>query len=193
MSTDSNSNNIFGWKNAFRYYSSDLLKSAVLLPLLFALISYPLCFFSNSSIYQIIRSLTDVALNFIPGLIGFLLSGYAIIIGFSSNEVVSLMSKKTPEKKVSLYEIQNAVFAISLLSLLIALILLIFIKIIATFKLNLIENVIIIDTINYFVLFVVIFLLYFTIFAVKDMIINVFNFGQTITYIVKKNKENEIK
>lgn len=176
----------FGWKKAFSLYSWKYFVKASILPIVFTLVSLIVSLFSSNEAIYYIALLTDIVLNISPGVIGFLLSGYAIIIGFSSNEVVRFMSNKSQKTDRTLYQKQNAVFAVSIFSLLIGLIFAIFTNFILKTEVNFFSFDVATKIFNSVVLFLLLFIVYFSVFSIKDLIINVFNFGQMIHYLMQK-------
>ncbi|MEL3904420.1 MAG: hypothetical protein P1P63_04845 [Treponemataceae bacterium] len=186
--------NNFGWKKAFSLYSKKYFWKASILPLILTSASFLVSVQSSKSPIFYIRLLSETILDISPGVIGFLLSGYAIIIGFSSNEVVRFMSKKSDTSDKTLYQRQNAVFAVSIFSLLVGLVIAIFVNFILKAEINYFHNDIAANIFNNCILLLLLYVIYFSVFSIKDMIINVFNFGQMIHYLMQKqinNKNNE--
>lgn len=184
----------FGWRKAFSLYSWEYFKKGAIYPLVITLISIGVSLLSPKNPIFFIDIISGIILNISPGVIGFLLSGYAIIIGFSSNEVVKFMSKKSKESDGTLYQQQNAVFAVSIFSILIGLVSALFIRFIFESGVNFFPNDLYTDVFNYIVLSLILFIAYYSIFTIKDMIINVFNFGQLIHYLIQKeiSKKNNL-
>lgn len=50
-----------------------------------------------------------------PSIVGFVLSGYALLIGFSNSELIQKLSKRKNENKPALFQKINATFAMMLL------------------------------------------------------------------------------
>lgn len=67
----------------------------------------------------IVKDLIEVLLSVIPNLLGFLLGGYAALIGFSNTDFVKMTMRANPESKhgVSYYQSLNSTFAGSILTL----------------------------------------------------------------------------
>ena len=181
----------FGWPKAFSLYSFKYFGIASIFPLCLTVASFVASLLSDNEPIFFIELLSSIILNISPVIIGFLLSGYAIIIGFSSNEVVRFMSKRSDNTDKTLYQRQNAVFAVSILSLLIGLILGVFSHFVAKSGINFFPSDIATNVLNYITLFVLLFVVYFSIISVKDMVVNVFNFGQMIHYLTQKGQSKQ--
>lgn len=182
----------FGWKKAFSLYSWDNFIKASKYPALLSVVSFAICVLSKNTPVSFISLIADLILNISPVVIGFLLSGYALIIGFSSNEVMKFMSNKPNAKdednnsNATLYQKQNVVFAIAIICILFGLLFAVITSIVLKSEVNFLPNNLSTTLFNNIIVLILLFIVYFSIFAIKDMVINVFNFGQLIHYLIQK-------
>jgi len=134
--------------------------------------------------YKLIVFISETITSVIPNVLGFILTGYAVIISVTESKYLKIMVKTLPNKNITLYQTVNSTFAFVLMVLC------------ATFIFGFLSNFIlkanleIVDClsnclykINLSILFLLIFLFLYSIFAIKDVVFNIFNFGQFINKI----------
>jgi len=63
-------------------------------------------------LYSFLKSTSEILVAFFPSLLGFSLGGYALVVGFSN---MDLIKKASSTEKHSLYQILNAIFALSII------------------------------------------------------------------------------
>ena len=101
-----------GWKIVWEIYPfCNLCKGCIKPIILTALTLIPLLF-SKKIPFEHIEIVSTLITSAFPSIIGFVLTGYALIIGFSSSEIISYLAKDRNEKKYSLFQIVNSTFAI---------------------------------------------------------------------------------
>lgn len=173
-----------GFKGLFSIYPKmNLLKSATI-PFFIDIVLIITIIKFKTDIYNLIVFIAGIITSVIPNVLGFILTGYAVIISVTETKYLKIMVKRTQGEKISLYQIVNSTFAFVLLSLSVTLIVGIIINIIVNAKLvaiDLFANCL--CRINILCLFVLIFLLLYSLFAILDVIINIFDFGQFINRI----------
>ncbi|MES2479949.1 MAG: hypothetical protein V4561_12745 [Bacteroidota bacterium] len=85
--------------------------------------------FKSEQSYDLLKEITEMVVSIFPNLLGFSLGGYAIVVGFSNNE---LIKKATKIRKYSVFQQLSAIFAMTVLfqviTVFIALIITCFIK-----------------------------------------------------------------
>ena len=127
-------------------------------------------------------------------MLGFTLSGYALMMGLSNSEFIQgLINFKEEGKEYSLFQSLNTVFAVVLGMMFLTTLVGAFACVIVKAEISLPERwVDFTNAYNWFSLFVLIFLMYYTINAIKDIVINIFNFGQYVqVYAENPEEENE--
>ncbi|MEI8086366.1 MAG: hypothetical protein WCG93_09140 [Paludibacter sp.] len=150
-------------------------------PLLIDLVIWALILKFEGDIYAQIQFLSETILAVVPNILGFILTGYTVVVSVTESRYLKAMVKPNPDKNVSLYQIVNSTFAAVLLALCTTLL----VGFLSNYMLK--ANLCTVaflsgytHTLNALTLFVLIFLFLYSIFAIKDVVINVFNFGQFI-------------
>lgn len=183
----------FGWNKVFQLYTFDKWRKASVFPLFISIVL--MVVFTQSQIETIIylKEISALIISISPNILGFLLGGYALLMGFSGNSIVEYMSKG---EDTTLYQKQNTVFAMALFSIFIGLVFAICVLFIVNANIPLyngVEAIISYKNFNRLILFVLLYTLFYSLFAIKDMVINVFNFGQLIHFMVKKELDKKNK
>ena len=92
-----------GWKIVWEIYPfCNLCKGCIKPIILTALTLIPLLF-SKKTPFEHIEIVSTLITSAFPSIIGFVLTGYALIIGFSSSEIISYLAKDRNEKKFALF------------------------------------------------------------------------------------------
>lgn len=183
-----------GWKVVWRIYSKENLKKSVCLPLILTVVTFVVCFISEKSPLYFIEYVASTILSVGPNMLGFTLSGYALMMGLSNSEFIQgLINFKEKGKEYSLFQSLNAVFAVVLGMMFLTTIVGAFVSVILKAKISLpYELNDFTDIYNWFSLFLLMFLMFYTINAIKDIVINIFNFGQYVQlYAESSNEEDE--
>lgn len=165
-----------GWGAVFKCYTIQNLRRSVAWPLIVALIVVVCSMSSTVSPTVLIDTVTTISLSIAPTVLGFTLAGYALMMGMSGSKV---MQPIMDGEKPSLFQKLNSTFAIVLGASFITTLFCVFVQV----GMNFVSHL---STLNYnlkicikaFTLFWLVFLLIYTIFSIKDITINIFNFGQ---------------
>ncbi len=131
---------------------------------------------SSISPTVLINAVTTISLTIAPTVLGFTLAGYALMMGMSGSKV---MQPIMDGEKPTLFQKLNSTFAIVLGASFITTLCGVFVKIGMSFISYLSafnDNLKI--CIKAFTLFMLVFLLIYTILSIKHITINIFNFGQ---------------
>lgn len=181
-----------GWDIVWRIYSKENLAKSLVIPLLLSLIVFfIICCYSEKATILLLRSICDIILIVGPCVLGFTLSGYALMMGLSNSEFIQgMILFKEENKEHSLFQSLNATFSVVLgimfLTTLAGSLGKILIEAEITALPLLTEFT---DWINSFFLFVLIFLLFYMINSIKDIVSNIFSFGQYVQVYVSKKKK----
>lgn len=173
--------------------------------ILFALFFFSLIIlFKQNPIYYIIEIKTQ-CISFIPGILGFTLSAYALLVGFSQTEMLLKItepleeenknSKVAKKEHYSLYQIMSSTFAINVIvqALALALAYIVHFVSILCIRTNItsfFQNGVI-DVTNYLTLFLMLYAIWISIFLVVQSVVNIFNFSQLHQFYVNKEKLNK--
>lgn len=186
----------YTWSKILKSTGTAICASAVLFFLLFVICSYR----TNEYYYNLLNEITNLLLSLLPNLLGFCIGGYALIIGACNLDIIKKMSMPYSKKhEYSFFQMVSAVFASTLVCQCITLIIVYLVHIIIkmdippfSYLIGKITNISVISLIL-FLSGISLSLLYYT-------IVNIFSFGQTVHFCVKKenvdnstNKEEENK
>lgn len=176
-----------GWEKVWEIYPlMNLWKGAKKPLLLFAATIVVYLFKGDICEMNLIKVVSGIVTSGFPSIIGFILTGYALIIGFSGSDFLLKMAKSKADDKHSLFERVNSTFAFVIGAL------------IVTYMFAACASFVIglevewpfakgVGVYNSVVLFVLLFLFYFSVCALLDIVLNVFNLGQ-LAHAVAKNK-----
>ena len=177
----------FGWETVFKLYTRKKFWEPSKRPLTCTLVVLPVFIFSTQTSLFFISEITNLIITIIPNVLGFLLGGYALLMGFSGSNIVETMSK-SKDNKPTLYQKQNTVFAVALFALFIGLVAGLIVELILKAQIIVplpYADYLPIEQFNYGILSLLCYILFYAVFAIKDMVINVFNFGQLIHLKIK--------
>lgn len=94
-----------GWGVVWKIYSRENLKKSIWLPLVLTVVSFAICFFSGKASLDLIEYVASTILSVGPNMLGFTLSGYALMMGLSNSEFVrGLINFKEEGKDYSLFQ-----------------------------------------------------------------------------------------
>ena len=176
-----------GWEKVWDIYPITNFLKSVKIPSFLALSSTVGClFFSSTHELELMKLMADVVTTGFPSILGFVLTGYALIIGFSGSEFLLRMAKSRADEEHTLFERVNATFAIVIGILVVTYIF----SVSITYFLKLqiawpFANGI--HVFNRCILFLLLFFLYYSICALLDIVINIFNLGQ-LANVIASNK-----
>ena len=145
--------------------------------------------------YGILIKIIDTNISIFPDLLGFLIGGYALIIGFGHKEMLQKMSSPNAQKdNMSNFQITSSIFATSVITMIITFLLSYIILFIINLELTS-PNDLICKTINVFTTSLIFFFSIYSITLLYYMVVNIFNFGQKMHFCIReelKNKQNGI-
>lgn len=185
----------FGIKAILRLYSVKLLLKGAKLPFVLTLLIIA-CFAIFGEVEKETLSIAiDLILTIIPSLLGFVLSGYALLIGFGNIEVIA---KKTVPKnressdKPTLYQKVSTVFAVGLIMQIFLLVFTFILKLVLKIELRcLFDSFCICVFLNYTVFILLVFGLIYVTIMIKDLVVNIFNFSQVQHFFINRPKRKE--
>lgn len=158
----------------------------------FTLVSFILYIFGdNKNHEELITMLVSFITSGFPCIIGFVLTGYAVLISFSNSELMKKMTQ-TKQGDHTYFEIVNSIFAIVLAIVVVTYIIGCFIGYVIKLGIVWRYTFLSCESFNTIVLFAFLFLFYYSIFALIDVIINIYNIGQianTVAITDMKSKE----
>lgn len=142
--------------------------------------------------YEIIIEIIEVIINFLPGILGFTIGGYSLMIGFIQGGILDKITEPLDESKYSLYQKISATFALNIiiqgLSLMIAFLFYFIDYIYINKKLIFQLSDKIIEYVNFLGLFLIIFSFTISLIMIIQVVINIFDFSQLHHFITNHLK-----
>jgi len=140
-----------------------------------------------------IGQITDLVWKFLPSVLGFTVTGYAVIIGFSQTSIIEAITEKLGDSNYSLYQRISALFALNIMCQAITLIFAGAIAVSTFIESSHVDffylpNGIIV-AINEIVSFLITFGLFISLIVVLQIVLNVFSFSQLIHFETNKEKK----
>jgi hypothetical protein len=171
----------------------DVIKSGVFICSIVSTIS--LLFFvcvTKYDSYSLIKEIKSLCLNILPNILGFTVSGYAIMVGFTQSMMQKKITEKIPNSKYSLYQKISSKFALNIVIQGIVLLIACGIHFIIVINEGG-KNPIHLesryrDIINYIALSFITFGFTLSLFLIIQIVANVFGFSQLIHYFVNTEK-----
>lgn len=184
-----------GFAGLRHLYPKDLLRKGILWPTIASTILIVFLLATKADSQKMLTSITEATISVMPSLLGFLLGGYTILISFSNNKLLGNLTKIPKNSNISVFQKVSCIFALTILvqsiTLLFALItrfsMLIDIKIPNNYSwfLTLFRYI------DYGVSYLLLTMLFYTIFAFKDIIVNIFSLTQVfhLTIVISQDEE----
>lgn len=182
-----------GWRKVWFIYKSNKknLYKSILIPFVLTAICIIICTISSKEYAYFIALVSESIISVCPPILGFVLSGYALMMGLSDSKVVRSLMKFKPNDKFSLFETLSSTFAIILLVTSITTLAGVLAHVIIEASLGM--PVIMYSLTPYWnacLLFVLLFLLFYTVNSIKDIVINIFYFGRYTEAFCSKNEDS---
>lgn len=166
-----------GYSTLLKNFPKEKLKRGVKLSCVVSLLFTLLTYLSKGDDYKIITVLIADVIAIIPSFAGFILGGFAIIIGFGNKEFLLTTTQPIEGKKLTLYQTYSHVFSFSLLVLCATLFIAFIFKLLSLIEID-IFSIWLTKSANLAGITILVFMLTFSISAIFDMVINVFNLSQ---------------
>lgn len=172
-----------GLRGLLAIYPTDKLKRGIRWPLLTTVVvGGAMLLLGKNNTQQNLEDIAGLVVSVLPNLLGFLLGGYTILIGFGNVDLLKSATKVYPESGISLFQTLSSIFAITILVQSLTLIL----GLAAHFGLQIevskqgplasfYHTVPLLDGIAFVILM---FALFYSVFALRDMVLNIFGFAQ---------------
>ena len=189
-------NGVTGWNGVFSVYPLRKLWKGAIIPFLFLVISIAVYFMGeNHTPIDLMEKVADIITSGFPSIIGFVLTGYALIIGFSDTELVWKMAHIEVDKEGhSYFEVVSSIFAVVLGVVVSTYIVACLVSYVIELQISWPFDDNCADCFNTLFFFIFLFLFYYSIFALLDIIVNIFNIGQYANAVAQnKIKDEEAK
>lgn len=186
-------NGVTGWNGVFSVYPLRKLWKGALIPFLFLVISIAVYFMGEKHTpIDLMKKVADIITSGFPSIIGFVLTGYALIIGFSDTELVGKMAcVEVDEKGHSYFEVVSSIFAVVLGVVVSTYIAACLVSYVLELQISWPFDDNCADCFNTLCFFIFLFIFYYSIFALLDIIVNVFNIGQYANAVAHNKLKDE--
>ena len=185
-----------GFSGLWSIYDKEKLFYSLLTPLAFSILFTILLSLTSKSLYVTINEVVTLVLSIVPNLLGFLLGGYALIVGFGNEKFLQSLTTQVKGDSITYYQKFSSVFAFTIYSLSISLIIGIIFTLCLKIPAPLCVPASLILYINVAALFILLFFLIYSGFLLPTMVMNIFDFSQIHhikLYSSRLTEENEEK
>lgn len=182
---------VMGIKGIFSIFSIKRLikETSFLVSLCLAIIfSIVVVIFCNDKMLDIIEKIIDLIIAIVPAILGLSLAGFAIVISQINTETLERTADIQKKNENSLYQKTNAAFSIMCLTQLTALIISVILTLIMQISKKILVSYFIAKIVNIILIFLLTFICLYALFSVFDIIYTIFNSGQIVNFIFLKNK-----
>lgn len=171
-----------GWDGVWAIYSACNFRRSVILPITLSTLALIASIYSGKTAVIFIKYISNAILLIAPAVLGFTLSGYALMMGLSNSNFIQRLARyKEDGKNYSMFQSLNATFAVVLLMAFITTITGIGVELLLNASIEFPSQFVdYCEIYNWACLYFIMFLLFYTINAIKDVVINIFSFGQYV-------------
>jgi hypothetical protein len=170
-------------KGLLTLYPKDKLEKGIVLPIILTSIISFLLILVEVDPENFLKGIVESSISILPNLLGFLLGGYTILIGFGNAELLKETTTIIEGRSISLFQMISLIFALTIYLQAITL----SIVIVAHFTLSIpiplkpgLLSILykIVPAVNIISIPILLLLLLYSILSLKDMVMNVFDFAQ---------------
>lgn len=179
-----------GWGGVFTLYPVRKFFKGCILPIV--MLSFSILFYllsTSSNPISILNAIIGYVVSGYPSIIGFVLTGYALIIGFSSSELISKMVNVKVEGDYSYFQVINSIFATVLLIVVCTYIVACVCSYVIMLEIEWPFEIVSSCRFNEICLFSFLFLFYYSIVSLIDVVVNIFNIGQFANAVARNKSE----
>lgn len=189
------SNKYTGWRNAFSIYPDLYLRKSLVKPLVLWVPSLIVYFgFGSTDAFSMLGWMADFVKSSYPSILGFILTGHALIVGFSGSDFILHLAKERKDSKTTLLQDINSTFTMVIASLVVTFIFAAAVSFAIRCDLPC-WNYSLAVGFNNFVFVVFLFLFFYSLCSLLDVVISIFNLGQASNIIargkIKKMQESK--
>lgn len=167
-----------GLKGLLRVYDKGKLGLSLIIPVIVTVLFLIGISISDQNVLNLVTFIVDQVLSIMPDLLGFVLGGYAILIGFGNEKFLASTSEISEDKPISFYQTFSSIFAVSILSMAIALVFAYIVSLISSISTPLFITNETVNCINYSSLIVLLFSSVYSVCQIPVLILNIFGFSQ---------------
>ena len=183
-----------GWKVAFSIYPEIYFKKSLVKPGALWGISLIVFFcFSETDSLDMLGWMADFIKSSFPSILGFILTGHALIVGFSGSDFILHLAKDRKDSDTTLLQDTNTTFTIVIASMVLNLLIGAVVGFLLKAELPCWDYDLA-KIVNAIVFSVVLFVFYYSVCSLFDVVISIFNLGQASNVIaqgkIKKIEED---
>lgn len=174
----------FGWRRVFSVYGAKNFLLDSWCPFLLAIVLVGCGFYWGDDTYEVLGKLLDLGIDMLPVLLSLLIAAYAIILPMFCSKTADDIAEEE-EGEVLLEEL-NSDFALSIYVSLVSVLVIVITSFIHDMSIEFIYA----DWINAIVATFILYLIFYALKILKDLVIAVFNIGQVAIHL-RSNKESD--
>lgn len=149
---------------------------------------------SSKNSYELITSVTELGLRVTPPLLGFTLSSFALVVGFKDDTLMTKLKSHRTKAGITMYQQLVVTFVAMLASVFMCLMLCVVSRLFLSFEITVkAEMYKSVCWINVVWLIVLSFSLFYALYAVKDLLSNLFSLGQTSNSLFEHRQKHDGK
>ncbi len=178
---------IFGWPSVSRFYSNrDLIYDSII-PMAIAMCITIICYWKEKDVLVELFKIVTIGLSVVPVMLSILLAAYAILMSMYWSSISEKMKHNV--KGNNLLNELNFSFAGAIKVICVGLLYLLVINSVGI--VNIPSNIIPCTLINLLFLLMALYFIFFSVWIIKDIAINIYNFASfTINVDVRNKQEN---
>lgn len=167
-----NAKDEFGWRSVFKTYTARYIAIDSLVPVFLSILMLISNFVSDIPIYHSLGVVIDLAISIIPTIVSLVLAAYAILLSIYCSDILNDL--KSDNEGMSLLSGLNSAFVVCMIVMFAGIFFSIIFKYIYSLKIQFIYS----DYVNTVAIFLLLYLLFFSIWSMKDIVINIYNLSK---------------
>lgn len=168
-------NDTTGWKTVFRLYNGKDAFKDWIIPIFLSLITVVVVYIFTPDTYKVLTKIVDISLSILPAIVSLLLAAYAIVLTVFWSEYGKSIRRYENGRKLLMN--LNSSFAAIILFMIVGLIISVLLQVIISIEI-ISYSMSIFKIANLTGIFLIVFILFLSIFSLKDITINIFGLGQ---------------
>ena len=165
---------------------------STILPIIISGIVFIFSLAIKVDIYKLIVEVKGLMINFLPGILGFTIAGYSLMVAFIQAGMLNEITEPMKDSKYSLYQKMSSTFAINIILQGLSLVFAYFIHFLIYFDTNRKDKFIYsecyLKVINTIGLIVIVYAFFVSLFMIIQIVLNIFTFSQLHHYFINKEK-----
>lgn len=175
-----------GWKAVKAIYPKKNWTSKIWRPMMLTLVMFCSALYAKSDSLELIDTISSWIVNGYPSILGFVLSGYVLLIGFVGSDFLLALERRQRDDGVSLFQMVNSTFVVVISVVLFTYMLGALFGFVHKCHIEWPFDNQLYVYYNYGALVAILFSFAYSLFALYDVLINIFNMGQFATALTRK-------